>query len=261
MKNFCVIHVLLLVLLMLVYQCARAQDVLITQKGDTVRGNIKLLSFSAEKKVQVTTTDKKKQVYSIFQVHNFILKSEKYVPVKGPNGYAFMKVIKEGYLSLYAFQLKDQLTYDGTFLKKKDSEGIEVPNLTFRKQMTKYLSDCPEVSAQVDDGKLGKSDLEKIIDAYNNCISQKSNAVAEKPVIVDTRAQSVASSPWDALEEKIKSKPDFEGKTDALDMVGEIKSKLNQNQKIPNFLLDGLKRSLANTDLTGDFEKAVQSLN
>src|SRR5688500_16184505 len=103
MKNFCVLHILLFVLLMLVYQCTKAQDLFVSLQGDTIRGEVKEFTFGPEKKVQVTA-DKKKTTYSILQTRSFVDNGETFQPVKGPRGYVFMKLIKPGYLSLLKYQ-------------------------------------------------------------------------------------------------------------------------------------------------------------
>jgi hypothetical protein len=258
MKNFCIIHVLLLLLLMIIYQVTKAQEYVLTQRGDSVAGNIKILSYGPEKKVQVTTADKKKTLYAIFQVKSFFIDNEKYATVKGSNGYAFMKVIKEGYLSLYAFQIDKQLTYDGLLLQKKDGATMEVPNLTFKKQMAKFLNDCATLTEKLDKGELGKRDLGKIVDEYNGCISRNTNQVNK--VVAEKKEEPKAINVWDDLETKISAK-DFENKNDALDMIKEIKNKIRNSEKVPNFLMEGLKRSLGNTDLNPDLEAALKTLN
>jgi hypothetical protein len=257
MKNFCILHIVLFLLLMIIYQVTKAQDYVVTQRGDTITGNIKVLTYGPEKKVQVTA-NKKKTLYSIFQVNSFFLNNEKYATVKGANGYAFMKVIKEGYLSLYAFQLDKQFSYDGLLLQKKDGATMEVPNLTFKKQMAKFLDDCALLTEKLDKGELGRRDLEAIVDEYNKCITTSTNQLNK--VVAEKKEEVKVINVWDDLETKVSAK-DFESKNDALDMIKEIKNKIKSSEKVPNFLIEGLKRSLANTDLNPDLEAALKTLN
>ena len=100
MKNFCILHILLFLLLMLVYQCAGAQDYVVTSRGDTIRGEVKPLSYGLDKKVQVTAAGKKKVVFPILQTQGYYYKGEMYHPVRMDKGYTYMKLIKSGYLSL-----------------------------------------------------------------------------------------------------------------------------------------------------------------
>lgn len=257
MKNSCVIHVLLFILLMLVYQCTKAQDYVVLATGDTVKGGTKPLSFGFEKKVQVST-DKKKMVYSVFDVREFSHGGEIYHPVRGEKGYVFMKLIKPGYLSLYAFQMENTVTYDGLYLLKRDGSGTEVPNLSFKKQMNRFLEDCPDVVTRIDDGTLNRKELGKIVEAYNACVEKRTADHSATPEVSNEQGKKINS--LDALEETVKALADFEAKSDALEMITEIKNKVQRNEKIPNFLLEGLKSSLARTDLTTQLEKALQEI-
>ncbi len=257
MKNFCVIHILLFILLMLVYKCACAQDYILTTRGDSLTGEIKPLLYGKEKKVQVTLSDKKKTTLSLFEIRAYSQAGETFHPVKGENGYVFMKLIKAGYLSLYAFQLDDQIRYDGLFLMKLDGDRIEVPNLGFKKFIAKFLDDCQEVTDKIMKGDLGKKNLTAIVDAYNECIERRT--IDHKKIIVQKQEQTTKISAWDSLEESIKGK-DFKEKTDALEMIGEIKEKIKREEKIPNFLLEGLKNSLRETGLTTELDQAISEI-
>lgn len=259
MRTFGVIHFLFFIIAFLVCQCVQAQDFLVTTKGDTVAGKLKLLLFDAEKKVQVADASTAKTIYSIFQISSFRLKNETYKPVKGPTGFTFMKLLKEGYLSLLSFQPQNQVNYDGRYLLRKDGSGTEVPNLSFKKIMASFLSDCPSISAQIQSGELSKKDLEKIINGYNDCIEQKTIAQpVAQPASVVVDAQRI--SPWETLEQKVNGHEAFEGKENIQEMITEIKNKIYKQEKVPNFLLQGLKDGLTIPELQGDLNAAIQSL-
>jgi hypothetical protein len=259
MRSFSIIHIVLFVILMLAYQCAAAQDYVITTKGDTITGIVKPLNFGADKKVQVTEPGKKKTVYSLFQVNSFSLSGDTFKPVKGPAGYTFMKIIKPGYLSLLAFQQENQTTYDGMYLLKRDGQGVEVPNLAFKKTLKNFLNDCGNISDKIENGELAKKDLHQIIDEYNACVEGK-KVITQKQLV--QRAEQVQKlNPWDALETKVKSQADFEGKNDALEMISEIKTKISRSEKIPKFMVDGLKGTLSHPNLQPELEKALAELN
>lgn len=232
---------------------------MVTSKGDTVLGQVKPLMHGIDKKVQVTGEGKKKTVYPMFQVKSFRYKDDTYQPVKGPEGYVFMKLEKAGYLSLYSFQLPNQVSFDGSFLLRRDGEGIEVPNLSFKKFMKKFLEDCPDVVAKINSGEQGKKELNQIIDDYNVCIAAKT--VDYDKAMVEKKAQVKIISSWDVLEEKVKSQPDFEGKNNALEMIQEIKSKIATSEKIPNFLLEGVKSALNQDVFKTELENALKETN
>ena len=243
--------------ILLLIKNAYTQDYLITLQGDTIRGDIKPLTYGAERKVQVTEPGKKKVIYPFFKVKAYSLDGDIYQPVKGPYGYTFMKLIKPGYLSILSFQAENQTNYDGVWLLKKDGDGIEVPNLTFEKGMKKFLDDCPAIVKKIDNDVLNKKDLNQIVDEYNACMATPA-PVEEKPIAAQP-AKGLAA--WDALENKVKSQPDFPEKSNALDMISEIKSKISTNQKVPNFLIEGLKSSLNQDVFKPELDAALKEIN
>lgn len=259
MKNFSIIHILLFLLLMIVYRCAGAQDYVITIKGDTIYGEVKPISYGVERKVQVVGKDKKKISYPIDKTRGFFLNGNIYTPVRTGNGYVYMKLVKPGYLSLYAFQMENQTTYDGQYLVKKDGSGMEVPNLSFKKTIAKFLEDNEELSAKILRGELGKRDLDLIIDNYNTWIEGRT--INHGKIISVTAEQKQKISSWDILETKLKSEPDFDGKSDALEMITEIKNKISKSEKIPNFLVEGLKSSMTQSTLKAELENALKEIS
>jgi hypothetical protein len=239
-----------------------AQEFIVTIQGDTIHGEVKALTYGPDKKVQITEPGKKKVVYPFFKVKSFTVDNEIYQPVKGPLGYTFMKLIKPGYLSLYSFQSTDQNTYNGQYLLKKNGDGIEVPNLTFKKGMKRFLDECPDVAEKIENDMLNKKDLLQIIDEFNACIE---NPAVDSPVVAAPETapapSSLALDAWIALEKKVNSQPDFTEKENALEMIGEIKNKLSSSQKIPNFLVEGLKTSLNQDEFKAELDSALKTLN
>jgi hypothetical protein len=51
------------------------------------------------------------------------------------------------------------------------------------------------------------------------------------------------------------------GKSNALDMIAEIKSKVGRSEKIPNFLIDGLKSTLTQDVFKTELENALKEIN
>ena len=241
------------------FPCVNAQDYLVTTKGDTLAGDIKPLMFDTSKKVQVTDASRKKTVLSLFEVNSFRQDGDVFKPVKGPAGYTFMKVLKSGYLSLLAFQPQGMTTFDGRYLLLKDGRGVEVPNLSFKKTLKNFLSGCEVVANKIEAGDLAKRDLDQIIDEYNTCIEGNQtvidNAIAQREV------KQEKLNPWQALENKVKAHADFGQKDDALEMIAEIKAKIARSEKVPNFMVDGLKSTLQTPDFQPELDEALKTLN
>ncbi len=259
MKKYTAALTLLFFAFLLASTGLQAQDYLVTLKGDTLKGSVKPQTYGPNSKVQVTSSDKTKTSLTLFQVKSFSFKNEIYRPVKGPNGYCFMKLKKAGYLSLYQFQLANQTTFDGFYLTKMDGTGIEVPNLGFKKVMAKFLEECPTVTDKIEKGDLGKRNMDVIIDEFNVCVNNKT--VDHTKLITQREDQTKKISAWDSLEEKIKSKTEFEGKANALEMITDIKGKISRGEKVPNFLTEGLKSIINPTELKSDLENALKELN
>lgn len=234
-------------------------DYVVTIKGDTIHGKVKYLNFGAEKSVQITSSDKKKKVYPILQTKGFQLDSELYHPVRTPQGYTYMKVLNSGYLSLYAFQIENQSTWDGRFLLKKDGTSKEVPNIGFKKILSQFLSECPQVASRIESGELSKTKINEIVDAYNACI--QANTLNQKMVEAVSQEKTNKVNTWTELETAIKNGNDFESRTDALDMITEVKSKISKGEKVPKFISEGLKGLLKDQSAyTELLNKAISEL-
>ncbi|MCZ8214800.1 MAG: hypothetical protein O9262_01100, partial [Cyclobacteriaceae bacterium] len=120
-------------------------------------------------------------------------------------------------------------------------------------------SECTGVSSQIEAGKYGYSDLNTIIDQFNQCIN--SNTFAQTATTINSeKAPTVKLDQWEALETKIQASSIAE-KNDALDMVKEIKNKLSKGEQIPKFLSEALKSALKNDEaLTSALVKNLEGL-
>ena len=256
MKKFIISHFTTVIILFTHPYYTHAQDYLVTLQGDTVAGELRPYTLGPSKKVSVTSSDGTKTSYPILKLRSYHFEGETYEPVRSERGYEFMKVIKPGYLTLYGFQLENQSRFDGLFLRKKDGTYQEVPNLSFKKIMKKFLEDCPEVSAKIETGEFEKRELHQLVDAYNACIINRTQQ-GEKELALQKKTFSATLS-WDSLEQKIKDHPGFTRKTDALEMIADIKGRVGRSEKIPNFVLEGLKEALAETDLSKDLDEVLK---
>lgn len=261
MKNVTMIQVLLMIVCLVAYQVASGQeDFVVLTKGDTLKGKVKYLNYGIEEKVQITTSDNKKNIFSILQTLSFSMNNEVYNPVRTVQGYTFMKLLKSGYLSLYAYQLPDQIKWDGRYLLKKDGAGLDVPNINFKKNMSRYLSDCPTGAEKVETKELKKSNLDEIVDQYNACI--ESRTTYQSSQLEQIKDQSLKLNYWIQLETSLNALNSFEGKANVLEMITEIKGKIQRGEKVPNFLTNGLQEALKNQDssIKEILEKAMQQL-
>jgi hypothetical protein len=225
-------------------------DYLINLKGDTLKGDLRFTYGEQIDKVQITIAGKK-TTYTGLQVRSIENEGALLRPIRYENSIRFMKVLKDGFLSYYSFNLNTAETWDGRYLSKKDGTGIEVPNLGFKKTMARYLSDCPGLKKQFDKGDFSRRDIERIIDLYNQCVESRQTTVStvnEKEVAVKKLIAKV-------------EKENFVTKKDALDALNDVQKKVSKNETIPNYLFEGLKSYLAESpSLSSDLESLITLL-
>lgn len=224
----------------------RAQNYVVTTKSDTLKGELRMLTYDRVDRVQIGS-GKTKEVILAYQVRALMLDGQLYKPSRHESTVQLMKVLKSGYLSLYAYRMNNQTTYDGRYLVKMDGSSIELPNLTFKKSVSTYLEDCSSISSRVKEGELSRKDIDQIIDEYNKCIDAKGGAskeiVALTPeVAVPVENEKVAAAK--SLLAQVEA-ADFAAKKDAVDLLKDIQSKLSKNEPVPNYLSDGLKSYLS----------------
>jgi len=245
----------LLVLMLPVVAIAQA-DYVVTTKADTLRGEIRLLTYDNIDRIQLNV-GKKKEMLTALQVLSVFHEGKVYKPVQYEKRIILMQLIKTGYLSLYAFRLPNQTTYDGRYLYRLDGKHLEVPNLAFKKMMAAYLESCPDISEKIKLGEVGKKELEQILDAYNTCMASAKPTEAEptpKPVINDL---VIAIQ---TLKQKLSGE-DFSSKKDAIDLLTDLEQKAGRNETIPNYLVEGLKAYLAPvTSAQTELETVLQLL-
>lgn len=245
---------ILVTMTLLVSATMNAQDgVVITTKGDTLSGRIQIMSYDLMDRVQVKS-DGKKSIFTAVQVKTLILKEKRYAPVKMDNSFRFMEVIKTGYLSLYGFRQQGQSTYDGRMMVKMGGQSQELPNIGFKKFLANFLEDCPDAAAKVENGELGRSEIEKVVDAYNECIDSRTAATQPKSTTPPSNPISAAAF---ELRTQVEASS-VESKKDIVDLLNNISDKASKNETIPSYLKEGLKSYLSGKK---EFEPGLEKLN
>ncbi len=219
-------------------------DYVIRLSGDTIKGSLKIIDYEQLERVQIKT-DKGKTVLTGLEVRCLRKNNDLYRPVRFENTVRFMKVLIDGYLSLHAFNSLNQNSWDGRYLTKLDGTGMEIPNLTFKKSLGNYLSDCGDIKKRIENGELGKSDVEKIVGLYNTCMQNKT--ATPKPKAIATPSTSAENETVLAVKNLIAKVEgeNFSSKNDALDILKDVQVKVGKNEPVPNYLMEGLKASLA----------------
>ncbi|MBK5280152.1 MAG: hypothetical protein JJE09_14940 [Bacteroidia bacterium] len=250
-------NLLLTAVLAIIFQFSFGQsDFVITIKGDTLYGKAQILSYDIVDRVQITI-DKKKKSLTALEAKAVFLNNEMYYSVRYDTRYKFMIQEQSGYLSLYRFRIDKQFRYDGRYLVKRDGNAIEVPNLTFKKTMQEFLKDCSAVSDKIKSGELGRNHLDTLITLYNNCIDQ--NTAQALQTSLSTVESEASLMTVEILQKKIEAST-ISSKLDVLDLLNDIVAKVKSNQTVPNYLTDGLKGYLSDTEYSEDLEKLVAAL-
>jgi len=235
---------------------AKAQNYVVTTKGDSLVGKVKFLTYDLLDRVQIAS--EKKTILTALQVRSIGLDGQIYKPSRHGNAIQFMKVIKSGYLNLYGFRIENQSGYDGRMLVRLDGKSIEVPNLGFKKMLIEFLEDCETVTAKIKSGELGRKNLETIIDTYNNCMGNKTKEILKQVTIVETSKDKLSAIA--ALRSKIEKANDPKSK-DALDLLADIEAKVKKGDTIPNYQIEALKGLVANIpDTSKELEEALALL-
>lgn len=246
-------------MLMLTGYCVLAQsDFVVTLKSDTVKGDVRILSYDQVDRVQIANKGRK-ELFSALDVLIVRIGGESYKSVKIDNSIRLMKILKSGYLSLYGFKLPNQSGYDGRYLVKLDGTSMEMPNLGFKKVMSGFLEECNGVSEKIKNGELGKSKIEEIIDLFNECVSQAKPVlvVAAEPLTTETSDKTMLKEAIQTLMTKIQEQ-DFSTREDALDILRDIQSKVNRDENVSNYLVDGLRSTLKDqAALADDLDKLI----
>ncbi len=234
-----------------------AQSYLVTLKGDTLLGEVRILSYDLMDRLQLGE-GKKKSTLTALQVRQATINGEVYNPVKFENNIRMMRVIRRGYLSLYAYRLPNQVAYDGRVLIKIGSPPQEVPNLGFKRYVGNLVEDCPAVADRVRSGDLERRNVEVLVDEYNKCIEaltqrrfenaefKERNATIDFIVEMRTRVQASQLS----------------SKADVLDLLTNITEKVRKKEAVPVYMKEGLRSYLSQQDeFKGDVDQLLLLLN
>ncbi|UII20213.1 hypothetical protein [Fulvivirga ligni] len=238
---------ILSLLLTLSFVAANAQeDHVITIHQDTLYGSIQILLPTPHSEEIILKTDDGKDRYKAYQFTEFTYEGDTYVPVKTSTKYAIMKVKKEGYLSLLSYRAENNYDFGNLYLLKKTGEGTELPTFLWKKVMTDFLSNCPEVTTKIEDKTYKRNDIEDIVDVYNNCILDQTSATYSDNSKRATPAKTATpnkDNPAVTLIYTIKGKLTAYDNSDTEDIMAlltDMAEKLSEDEKIPSYMIGAL---------------------
>ncbi len=231
-------------LFLLVSLAASAQDYVVTLKGDTVRGETKILSYDLYDRINVKSGKTKNQ-FTAVEVKAVFMANQIYHTIRTDlKGYRMMKLIKPGYLSLYEGRIYNGSSFEIVdYLVKKDGSSLEVPNLSFKKSMINFLSDCLSMEEKINSEEVVKKNLDQLINVYNQCIESQTKTSKETASISREDPKLVALL---ALKSKVE-KSTLTSQKDVLDILNDLTTKIVNNKPVPKYLLETLNGMLKDT--------------
>jgi hypothetical protein len=240
------------VVALLISAVSFGQDYIVTMKSDTLKGEVRLLSYDLLDRIQLSQEGKKKTTYTALQVRRATIKGESYSPVKFDNAIRMMKMIRSGFISVYSFRAPGQTSYDTRVIQKIGESAIEVPNIGFKKIVGDIVADCPAVADKVKNGDFDRYHIEGLIDQYNECIA---NSSARRVEAAQHQVVTPASKLINDMKTKVNAS-DLTNKNDVNDLLNSIADRLNKKETVPAYMKEGLKGYLSsNEDLKADMDQ------
>lgn len=235
---------------------AQTPDIVVTAKGDSLTGKAKIMAYDVIDRVQLTEGKTKKQ-FTAVQLQAVRVGDVWYGPVRTEYGYRMMKILQSGFLTLYLGRAQNSMVYDVQFLVRRDGRTMEVPNLTFKKSMQEFLSDCPKVQEDLAAEKLTKKDVAAIVKEFNACLEPSGVKNPDRTAVVpdtDNRITTLQHLKDNLTNSEIASR------TDAIDILNDMLDKIRKNQTIANYQIEALRSMLKGTVVESETEKLVELL-
>ncbi|MDX1627737.1 MAG: hypothetical protein R3345_03505 [Fulvivirga sp.] len=229
--------------LLFINHCLIAQDYVVTLQKDTIRGTVNILLPEIYKEELMITHDDDKERFKAFEVLSVRMDSQTYHPVKYANKYRLMKLEEGGYLSLYLFRSESSYDFNTYYLRKKTTEGMEVPLISFRKKMADFISTCHILAEKIENKTYRRDDLVKIVREYNQCLEEQTR---EMTGAVSSKKMTPQGQQKIALIENMKNKLSPDENSELITLLDDISMKIKNEQAVPGYLKSALKAETAN---------------
>ncbi|MEM6738014.1 MAG: hypothetical protein AAGC64_07945 [Bacteroidota bacterium] len=142
------------------------KDFVVTTKKDTIYGDARIVSVNYSDKIIIRKDDGKEE-YQSFQIQTAYIDGKFYDPIIYQNKRTIALRVIKGPLSHYKIRPPDHYEFYKGILLKANQESMEIPNISFRKMISGFLSECPELQKQINDRVLTKNNIQEIVQFYN----------------------------------------------------------------------------------------------
>jgi hypothetical protein len=145
----------------------------VLKSNDTVRGEISFKDhYDYYKNVYIKdTVNNRKEYFTPEQCEYFTFGNHEFLPKKCFHVWFFMELLISGDLKLYRFRFYNGYGDNIMFVLEKSNAEMQLVSdfrfSNFNKKVSRFLIDCPEVSAKIKNKEYRYGDLYKIVNEYN----------------------------------------------------------------------------------------------
>lgn len=180
MKYFSLLFFIFLASVIVSAQSGMVKGYIITEKGDTMRGEAKVnpkKEIDNYSKVNFKDESGVQKMYRPTKIKGYGFNTENYISMDSPEDRKFYKVLAAGEINFYKLGYKamrmNALVFEVEYYmsRRGDTELVLIKESKFKKQMAEWMKDKPEFMEAYGDEK--KFNLEKALAAINNYNSWK----------------------------------------------------------------------------------------
>ena len=134
----------LIILTLVALSVFSQSDKVITLQGDTLTGKAHISTNTNLVQAITLKKGKDKWYFKAYEVKSVLMDEETFHTLKVEDKYQLGLLQKEGYLSLYRYMGSEETSsreFDTSILIKRDGTQLIVPNLGFKKHVSKYLEE------------------------------------------------------------------------------------------------------------------------
>jgi len=234
---------------------AQKEAYVIKINNDTIFGKVSIYFYQGQ---QIRLKEgKEKKNYKPHQIKQLVLKDQVYHPIKILGRYQLALLGEQGYLSLYYYSNSEETTvgsFNTPILVKATGEQLLIENIGFKKATSKFLNDCKTTLQKFENNEYKKNVLLPIVKDYNNCIDKNTIQVMEE--IAKERTEEQILAELLAIKKGIDSSKLIQDKADLLEMIADIKSKVERKEDFPNYLITLFREQISKDSVLLDMFEA-----
>ncbi|RED91744.1 hypothetical protein [Marinoscillum furvescens] len=149
-------------------------DYAVLASTDTLYGKVTLLMPENTTERITLTTEEQEYTFAANQLLEVKKDDDYYKGVRFGDKYRLMKRLTKGYLTLFEYRYDDSFHFGAQYLLKANGDGMEVPNIAFRSNMSKFLeTECPGFAQKVANKAYKRSEVVQLVKDFNNSCTDR----------------------------------------------------------------------------------------